>query len=157
MWVYLNELLAYATYCYEYVLEVVFGNRYVVRFGKLKRIAPSGDELCVVETKGWKSFSSRLDRGDHTHPPVDNFNILDVSIEGCTDERISHFLTPLLGHMDNILRVYGWELCQLGSSVCGSKCTGRIEITYLDMSTDTFGMEDTILIRSECHTTTEQW
>jgi hypothetical protein len=46
MWAYLNELLAYATYYYEYILEVAYGNRYVVRFGQLKRTAPTGGELC---------------------------------------------------------------------------------------------------------------
>jgi hypothetical protein len=77
MWAYLNEL-AYATYYYEYILEVAYGNRYVVRFGQLKRTAPTG-ELCVVKTKGWKSLSSRLDRGKMSHLSTDHVDILDVS------------------------------------------------------------------------------
>jgi hypothetical protein len=86
----------------------------------------------------------------NVHLSTDHVDILDVSIEGCTDERLSHFLTPLLGNMNNDLCVYGWELCQLGSTACESKCSGRIEITYLDMSVDTFEMDETIVIREEC-------
>jgi hypothetical protein len=43
------------------------------------------------------------------HLSTDHVDILDVSIEGCTDERLSHFLTPLLGNMNNDLCVYGWN------------------------------------------------
>jgi hypothetical protein len=52
MWAYLNELLAYATYYYEYILEVAYGNRYVVRFGQLKRTAPTGGNYVSSKQKG---------------------------------------------------------------------------------------------------------
>jgi hypothetical protein len=41
------------------------------------------------QNKGWKSLSSRLDRGKNIHLSTDHVDILDVSIEGCTDERLS--------------------------------------------------------------------
>ena len=153
MWIYLNEVLAYAAYYYECILDFIYGNRFVVRSNRLIRCSPSHHEVCVVRDYGWKTYSSRIDRGHCRNVTVNNITrsvILEVCISNNHDERISQFLTPLLGCVDNGVKLQGWEVCALASIACGSDCCGQIDITYLDMTTDTFEENDVILIREEC-------
>jgi hypothetical protein len=108
-------------------------------------------ELCLVEERGWKAVSVRFDRGNGTEEYCVKkkayMEILDVSISDNDNEKVSQLLTPLAGHLTHLLDAKGWEICKFSGAVSQTETTGKVCITYMDMTTDTFGPDDTVLIR----------
>lgn len=152
MWVYLDYAAAWVTYTYEYIASLLFGNRYAIRHGRLIRTVPEKMELCLIKVSSWRKQRWRLARG----PALDAFDacdataykrVLDVSIGDCQEDEVSHFLTPMACNFTDAVSAQGSEICALAAVATGCDVSGEVHITYMDMSTDTFGPLDTIVIR----------
>lgn len=152
MWAYLDYAAAWVSYSYEYLASLLFGNRYAIRNGRLIRTVPQELELCLIKSTSWRKQRWHLARGPD-HDPIDDRDataykrVLDVSIGDCQEDEVSHFLTPMACNFTDGISAQGSEVCALTAVATGCDVSGEVHVTYMDMSTDTFGPLDTVVIR----------
>lgn len=126
-----------------------YGDRFVVKGLDMIRARPMAEELCVVQSK---LNRPKLGRGpDFTavpNNPMAYTQVFEIAVEGHEEEdAVTQFLTPLATDISSDVRPKAWELCNMVSGRLHRPVYGRICVTYSDITTDAFELDDVVCIR----------
>jgi hypothetical protein len=138
----IDIVISFVIYIYDVMYSIVFGDRLVIRAGKLCYGVPSTGEICIITTPAWRRQHRVLGRGTRTprfqlSQQLDT-EVIDVCVDGHSHEEVSLFLTPLLNALDNSVEVSTRELCELTTAAVHEHVHGSVHVMRADFSTMVF-------------------